>query len=206
MTDPAIGEPPGIAICLGAQIHAAVTESGLTQKELCQLLGGTSEKHLSQVITGRTAASLTLLDAIAQALGHHWVVDLVPAGNPTEELFARLRELQVEASNPSTRLIGSRSGVSHETAAQMLRGDKVPTWTTLRRVVVDGLGGSEAEFQALWRRAAMTEPGGPRVGREKAITSRSSTRDALLKLAKEVSALREEIRELRGRGAASHDA
>lgn len=65
------------------------------------------------------------------------------------ELFAALRELQIQAGEPSTRAIGSAIHYSHTTVAQVLSGEKCPKWPTLLAVVTY-LGGDPDEFKRLW--------------------------------------------------------
>jgi hypothetical protein len=65
------------------------------------------------------------------------------------ELSAALRELQLQAGEPSTRDIASGIHYSHTTVAQVLGGGKCPKWPTLLAVVTH-LGGDPDEFKRLW--------------------------------------------------------
>jgi hypothetical protein len=77
-------------------------------------------------------------------------------------LRAALRALHVRAGQPSTRVIARGIGsISHTTVSQTLRGDRVPSWPLLSKIVL-GLGGDEDEFRDLW--AATRHAGAPTEG------------------------------------------
>jgi helix-turn-helix protein len=65
------------------------------------------------------------------------------------ELSAALRELQLQAGEPSTRDIAGAIHYSHTTVAQVLGGAKCPKWPTLLAVITH-LGGDPDEFKRLW--------------------------------------------------------
>lgn len=63
------------ALAMGRMIGAALTEDGMSQAEFARRVG-ISEKHLSQVVTGKVVASHAQLDYLAFALGRQWTVAL----------------------------------------------------------------------------------------------------------------------------------
>ena len=77
-------------------------------------------------------------------------------------LRTALRALHVRAGAPSTRVIARGIGsISHTTVSQTLRGDRVPSWPLLSKIVLQ-LGGDEDEFRDLW--AATRHAGAPTEG------------------------------------------
>lgn len=69
-------------------------------------------------------------------------------------LAVRLRELRLQAGNPSVREISARTrSVSHSTVHQALHGDRLPKWSTVAAIVT-ALFGNPDEFRDLWMAAA----------------------------------------------------
>lgn len=65
-------------------------------------------------------------------------------------LRTALQALHVQAGAPSTRVIARGIGsISHTTVSQTLRGDRVPSWPVLSKIVLE-LGGDEDEFRDFW--------------------------------------------------------
>jgi hypothetical protein len=71
------------------------------------------------------------------------------ADQALSQLFAAMRELQLQAGEPSTREIAGAINYSHTTVAQVLAGTKCPKWPTLK-AVVGHLDGDLEQFKQLW--------------------------------------------------------
>lgn len=77
-------------------------------------------------------------------------------------LRSALQSLHMRAGQPSARVIARGIGsISHTTVSQTLRGDRVPSWPLLSKIIL-GLGGDEDEFRDLW--AATRHAGTPTEG------------------------------------------
>jgi hypothetical protein len=75
------------------------------------------------------------------------------ASNSIIEFAAELRELRVEAGNPSFRQMAGASGsISHTTLHEAAAGSRFPSWETTREFV-KACGGDETEWRARWERA-----------------------------------------------------
>ena len=59
---------PGPLAAMKARIRAELRADGCTQKDLARYLG-LSEKHVSQVLTGKVVGDLRLLSRMAEAVG-----------------------------------------------------------------------------------------------------------------------------------------
>lgn len=59
---------PGPLAAMKARIRAELRADGCTQKDLARYLG-LSEKHVSQVLTGKVAGDLRMLARMAEAVG-----------------------------------------------------------------------------------------------------------------------------------------
>lgn len=71
---------PTLTATLMAQLIAeAIEADGLTQAEFARRVGA-SQKHVSQVLTGKAHAYQATLDYWAFVLGRRWSVDLVMTG------------------------------------------------------------------------------------------------------------------------------
>ncbi|MFJ9695263.1 hypothetical protein [Kitasatospora sp. NPDC101183] len=81
-------------------------------------------------------------------------------GGPLADLTARLRELHLNAGEPSTRRIAARTAgaVSHSTVHQALTGKRLPRWGALE-LIVEALGGEAEEFRKAWKAARLQESG-----------------------------------------------
>lgn len=79
-------------------------------------------------------------------------------GGPLADLTTRLRELHLNAGEPSTRRIAARTAgaVSHSTVHQALAGKRLPRWGALE-LIVEALGGEAEEFRAAWKSARLQE-------------------------------------------------
>jgi DNA-binding phage protein len=79
-------------------------------------------------------------------------------GDPCHDLLVALRDLHLHAGEPSTRAIARSAGraVSHDTVNRVLRGDGLPSWTSLE-FVVKALGGDVEAFRKLWVSARCAE-------------------------------------------------
>jgi hypothetical protein len=70
---------------------------------------------------------------------------------PCRDLLVALRDLHLEAGEPSVRTIArSTKAISHDTVHRVLTGPTLPAWWPLERVVV-ALGGDVATFRQLWK-------------------------------------------------------
>lgn len=81
-------------------------------------------------------------------------------GEPLTDLTARLRELHLDAGEPSTRRIAAQTAgaVSHSTVHQALAGKRLPRWGALE-LIVEALGGDPDEFRTAWKSARLQEAG-----------------------------------------------
>ncbi|MFF2542125.1 tetratricopeptide repeat protein [Kitasatospora sp. NPDC058063] len=79
-------------------------------------------------------------------------------GGALADLTMRLRELHLNAGEPSTRRIaaGTAGAVSHSTVHQALTGRRLPRWGALE-LIVEALGGDPEEFRAAWKSARLQE-------------------------------------------------
>jgi transcriptional regulator with XRE-family HTH domain len=59
---------PETVASIKARIKAELRADGCTQKDLARYLG-LSEKHVSQMLTGRVTGTLPLIEAMASAVG-----------------------------------------------------------------------------------------------------------------------------------------
>lgn len=79
--------PPTLTAALMARMLAEVIErEGLSQAEFARRVGA-SQKHVSQVLTGKAHAYQATLDYWAFVLGCEWRIDLVArsdSGGPTD--------------------------------------------------------------------------------------------------------------------------
>jgi hypothetical protein len=76
-----------------------------------------------------------------------------PAGpSPCHDLLAALRELHLQAGEPSTRAIARSTGraISHDTVHRILTGQDLPRWNTLELIVKALDDGKVETFRALW--------------------------------------------------------
>ena len=71
------------------------------------------------------------------------------ADQALSELCAALRQLLLQAGEPSTRDIAREINYSHTTVAQVLNGSKCPKWPPLF-AVISHLGGNAGDFKQLW--------------------------------------------------------
>lgn len=66
------------------------------------------------------------------------------------DLTLALKSLHVRAGEPSSRTVASAIGsMSHTTVSSAIRGDRVPTWPVLSKIV-HYYSGDEEEFRQLW--------------------------------------------------------
>jgi len=65
-------------------------------------------------------------------------------------LFSAVRELHRQHGTPSSRALATAiGGISHSTVNDVIRGERLPTWPILSKIVVK-LNGDEEVFRALW--------------------------------------------------------
>ncbi|WP_107500677.1 XRE family transcriptional regulator [Streptomyces sp. Ru62] len=78
--------------------------------------------------------------------------------NPISLMAAHLRQLRLEAGEPSTREIAKMTGfaVSHTAVHQLLTGRKAGRWGPVE-VIAEALGGDLAEVNRLWKKARQFE-------------------------------------------------
>jgi hypothetical protein len=70
--------------------------------------------------------------------------------SPTLDLLVALRELYLQAGEPSTRTIArSTRALSHDTVHRVLTGPTLPRWGPLE-LVVEVLNGDVEKFRDLW--------------------------------------------------------
>ena len=60
---------------LADQVDDEMVRQGMTQAELARL-AGFSQKHVSQMLTGKATGTVEAWDRLAEALGTDWVVGL----------------------------------------------------------------------------------------------------------------------------------
>jgi transcriptional regulator with XRE-family HTH domain len=78
-----VSPPPTLTATIMARLIAeAIEADGLTQAEFARRVGA-SQKHVSQVLTGKAHAYQATLDYWAFVLGRRWSVDLVAAAETT---------------------------------------------------------------------------------------------------------------------------
>lgn len=78
---------------------------------------------------------------------------LRPEDGPVQRLAAQLRELRVQAGNPSYRKMASQVGYSATTLSDAAGGRQLPGLAVVRAYVA-GCGGDEAGWEDRWREAA----------------------------------------------------
>ncbi|MCZ7436768.1 ATP-binding protein [Micromonospora sp. WMMC241] len=104
------------------------------------------------------------------------------ASEALEQLRTRLNQLHREGGEPSSREVSQRTrrAISHTTVNQVLRCARAPRWNNLE-VVVEALGGSIAEFRALWVAVRNGESPGPAsAGRQQEIFASMARRSQTL--------------------------
>lgn len=87
---------------------------------------------------------------------------LPDTAGPCRDLLAALRDLHLDAGEPSVRAIArSTRELSHDTVHRVLTSPAAPAWRSLE-LVVKALGGDLAVFRQLWKiaRRAMEEDRG----------------------------------------------
>lgn len=100
---------------------------------------------------------------------------------PDTEFARQLRELRIQAGNPTHRHIAVLAGLAHVTVGEALQARRVPSWATTSKIIT-ALGGEPDRFLEQWRAA-----------------QQGRTLPALEQAVYEVSGMRAELRRMHDR-------